>query len=121
MGGRGLCHPPDLGQLLGPAWDAADFGADQDWERHSAAIDELAELYTVWNAAVTRCRAALAAALADGGLERPAGFSWSDGRPRRCDGCSSTSSRSTHATLVNAELLREAVDGRVGEDAPNSW
>lgn len=109
------------GQPLGPEWDDADFVSDPDWEWHSAAADEPAALYAGWAAAVTRSRLAVHAALADGGLDRPAGFSWPDGR--------TPSLRRLLIDLVeeyarhtgHADLLREAIDGRVGEDAPDSW
>ncbi len=110
-----------LGRPLGPPWAEADFTSDPDWEWHSAAADEPAELYTLWAEAVSRCRAAFTEALADGGLDRPAGFVWPDGQ--------TVSRRRLLVDLIeeyarhtgHADLLREAVDGRVGEDAPDTW
>ena len=106
---------------LGPEWGDANFDADPDWEWHSAAADEPVELYARWTAAVTWCRVPLATALADGVLDRPAGFSWPDGQ--------TPSLRLLLVDLIeeyarhtgHADLVREAADGRVGEEAPDSW
>ena len=102
-------------------WQGAKFDVDPDWAWNSAADDSPADLYELWEGAVSRSRSAIAAALSDGGLDRPAGFTWPDGR--------SPSLRRLMIDLVeeyarhtgHADILREAVDGRVGEDAPDSW
>jgi hypothetical protein len=65
---------------------------------------------------VARSRAAVTEALADGGLSRPAAQPWADGR--------APSLRRTLIDLIeeyarhvgHADLLRESVDGLVGED-----
>lgn len=57
-----------LGRPISPPWDTAP---DEEWEWTSAAEDDAAELYARWRAAVERSREAWAAALADGGLDRP--------------------------------------------------
>jgi hypothetical protein len=100
-------------------WDAVDFVADPDWEWRTAADDSPEELYGLWRGAVERSRAAVAAVIADGGLDQPAtGFTTSSG-----------TSLSIRRLLVDmhdeyarhvghADLLREAVDGLVGEDPP---
>jgi uncharacterized damage-inducible protein DinB len=101
-----------------PPWDTVDWDADEDWEWHSAAADSPAELMSLWQDAVARSRVLLAAALADGGLDRPAGFTWPDGR-----------TPSTRRLLIDiieeyarhtgqADLIRESIDGLVGEDPP---
>jgi hypothetical protein len=51
-----------LGREFGPPWDTADWDADRDWEWHSAAEDSPEQLYTLWQDAVTRSRAAVAEA-----------------------------------------------------------
>jgi Protein of unknown function (DUF664) len=63
----------------------------------------------------------LAAALAAGGLDQPISLSWPDGRRpslRRllCDLIEEYGRHTGHA-----DLLREAVDGLVGEDPPVDW
>ncbi len=109
------------GEQLGAPWDAADWDADEDWEFTSAANDSPEELYGLYDAAVERARAKLDAALAKGGLDQPIHLSWDDGRHpsmRRlvCDMIEEYGRHTGHA-----DLLREAVDGRVGEDPPPGW
>jgi hypothetical protein len=59
--------------------------------------------------------------MADGALDQPIELSWSDGRRpslRRmlCDLIEEYGRHTGHA-----DLLREAVDGLVGEDPPDGW
>src|SRR5262245_35540375 len=51
-----------------PPWDTVDWAADPDWDWQSAADDPPDALRRLWDAAVARSRALIAAALADGGL-----------------------------------------------------
>jgi hypothetical protein len=107
------------GEPLGPPWDGADGGID--WEFTSAASDTPEQLYALWDGAVERSRARLDAAVADGGLDQPVHVSWPDGRHaslRRlvCDLIEEYGRHTGHA-----DLLREAVDGLVGEDPPPGW
>ena len=109
------------GQPLGAPWDTADWDSDQDWEFTSAANDTPEQLYTLWDGAVERSRARLDAALADGGLDQLVHVSAPDGRHaslRRlvCDLIEEYGRHTGHA-----DLIREAVDGRVGEDPPAGW
>jgi pimeloyl-ACP methyl ester carboxylesterase/uncharacterized damage-inducible protein DinB len=104
-----------LGLDRDPPWDTVDWAADPDWEWHSAAQDSPERLRELWQAAVARSRARAAEALADGGLDRPARRTWPDGR--------SPSLRWILVHMVeeyarhngHADLLRESVDGAVGE------
>jgi len=59
-----------LGHDLKSPWDAVDWDADPDWEWQSAAEDTPEQLTALWREAVARSRAAVAEALADGGLDR---------------------------------------------------
>lgn len=108
------------GAPMGPPWDTAPWDADPDWDFNSAADDSPDELYTLWDDTVERSRAKLDAALANGGLDQPVHLAW-DGRHlslRRllCDLVEEYGRHTGHA-----DLLREAVDGRVGEDPPAGW
>ena len=106
------------GVPMGPPWEAAAFRADPDWDWHSAADDSPEELYALWRGAVERSRAAWTAALADGSLDQPSRF--------RTDSGESPNLRRVLVDLHDeyarhvghADLLREAVDGLVGEDPP---
>jgi hypothetical protein len=108
------------GEPLGPPWDAAPWDDDADWEFSSAAGDSPEQLYALWDAAVARSRGRLDAALARGGLDQPVHHSWAGQHPslRRlvCDLIEEYGRHTGHA-----DLLREAVDGRVGEDPPAGW
>jgi hypothetical protein len=108
-----------LGRAMPAPWDTVDWDADPDWEWHSAAEDSPAQLMELWQDAVGRSRAALSEALAGGGLDQLARFTWPDGR--------SPSLRRIMIDLVeeyarhvgHADLIRESVDGLVGEDPPD--
>jgi hypothetical protein len=110
-----------LGKPLGPPWDDNGWDGDDDWEFSSAADDDPETLYALWDGAVARSRATLDAALFDGGLDQPAHATAPDGRH--------PSLRRVLFDLVEeygrhtgqADLLREAADGRVGEDPPPDW
>jgi len=114
------------GEPIGAPWDPTGgdgTGGDgtDDWEFTSAADDTPEQLYALWDGAVERSRARLTAALADGGLDQSVHLSGSDGRHaslRRlvCDLIEEYGRHTGHA-----DLLREAVDGRVGEDPPAGW
>jgi len=109
------------GEPIGGPWVDNGWNDDNDWELNSAADDKPEELYALWDGAVERSRARLAAAIADGGLDQPAHISWPDGRHpslRRlvCDLIEEYGRHTGHA-----DLIREAVDGRVGEDPPPRW
>lgn len=108
------------GELIGDPWDGRDTD-DDDWEFVSASQDRPEDLYGWYDDAVVRARTRLDAALADGGLDQLAGATWPDG--------ARFSLRRFVFDLVeeygrhtgHADMLREAVDGRAGEDPPNDW
>ncbi|MGC5015670.1 DinB family protein [Streptosporangium sp. DT93] len=109
------------GTPLGAPWNGVDWKADPDWDFASAADDTPAQLYTLWDDAVARSRTEFDAALRDGGLDQLVHLTWPDGRRaslRRivCDLIEEYGRHTGHA-----DLLREAVDGRVGEDPPAAW
>jgi hypothetical protein len=109
------------GAPLGPPWDEVDWRGDVDWPFRSAADDAPERLYALWDGAVERSRTRLDAALAGGGLDQLVHVCAPDGRHaslRRllCDLVEEYGRHTGHA-----DLLREAVDGRVGEDPPPGW
>jgi hypothetical protein len=109
------------GERLGPPWDDADWAADPDWDFNSAADDTPEQLYALWDDTIERSRASLRAALADGGLDQLVSLSTPDGRHAslRRIVCDLIEEYGRHTG--QADLLREAVDGLVGEDPPDSW
>jgi hypothetical protein len=104
------------GRRCSPPWDTVDWDADPDWEWRTAADDPPEQLMSLWQETVTRSRAAIAEALADGGLDKPAAMTWPDGR--------SPSLRRLLIDIIeeyarhvgHADLIRESVDGLTGED-----
>ncbi len=113
------------GAPLGEPWTGLGGppkGDDADaWVFGSAADDAPDDLYALYDGAVQRSHRRLAAALATGGLDQPVHIEW-PGRGhfnlRRLlfDLLEEYGRHTGHA-----DLLREAVDGRVGEDPPMDW
>ena len=109
------------GEPIAAPWDAVGWEGIEDWVFTSAAKDSPGQLYALWDGAVERSRARLGAALGDGGLDQLVHLSWPDGRH--------LSLRRLLCVLIeeygrhtgHADLLREAVDGLVGEDPPAGW
>ncbi len=103
------------------AWEGTDWDGDNDWEVNSAADDTPEQLYDLWDGAVERSRARLNAALVNGGLDQSVHFTDASGthaslRRLVCDLIEEYGRHTGHA-----DLIREAVDGRVGEDPPAGW
>jgi uncharacterized damage-inducible protein DinB len=101
-----------------PPWDAIDWDADPDWEWRSAAEDTPAQLRSMWEEAVARSRALVAEAFAAGGLDRPAAFTWPDGRTPSLRRILIDMIEEYARHVGHADLIRESVDGLVGEDPP---
>ncbi|MFE7111469.1 DUF664 domain-containing protein [Streptomyces sp. NPDC057575] len=99
-------------------WDAVDWDADPDWEWRTAAEDTPEQLLTLWRNSVTRSRAHVRQTLAAGGPGHLAAYV----HPRG----GAPSLRRLLVDLIeeyarhvgHADLLRESIDGLVGEDAP---
>jgi len=108
------------GAPVSAPWDTAPWDEDEDWDFTSAADDTPEQLYAIWDDTVRRSRERLAAALATGGLDQPVHLAWGEQR---------ASLRRLVYDLIeeygrhtgHADLLREAVDGLVGEDPPLGW
>lgn len=100
-------------------WHTVDWDAEPGWDWRTAADDTPEQLYAYWHEAVARSRATVAAALADGGLGQLAHVTNDAGQ--------SPSLRVLLVDLIeeyarhvgHADLLRESVDGLVGEDPPH--
>ena len=106
------------GESIGPPWREVNFDADPDWEWHSAASDTPQELYELWRSAVERSRAAWAAAVASGGLGQPVKFTPASGEPWNLRRVLVDLHEEYARHIGHADLLREAVDGVVGESPP---
>jgi hypothetical protein len=99
-----------------PLWSTVDWKADPDWEWHSAADDTPEQLMSLWEDAVSRSRTLVAEALADGGLDRLASFTWPDGRTPSLRRLMLDMIEEYARHVGHADLIRESVDGLVGED-----
>ncbi|WP_433709702.1 DUF664 domain-containing protein [Nocardia sp. CA-084685] len=110
------------GDPVGAPWDAFGWDGTENWDFTFDTADDTAEqLYALWDGAVERSRTRLHAALATGGIDQLVHLSSPDGRHlslRRliCDLIEEYGRHTGHA-----DLLREAVDGLVGEDPPARW
>ncbi len=107
-----------LGKELGEPWASADWDADPDWEWHSAADDTPEELTALWQAAVDRSRAIVAEALAAGGLDQPGRITFDDGQSPTLRRLLIDMIEEYARHVGHADLIRESIDGLVGEDPP---
>jgi hypothetical protein len=108
------------GAAMPAVWDDNGWHGDNDWEFSSAASDSPESLYALYDAAVARSRSTCARFLA-GGLDQQVHLAEVLGEP--------VNARRLLLDLIEeygrhtgqADLLREAVDGRVGEDPEPGW
>lgn len=107
-------------QLLGRDYPLvwAPTAEDPDWEWHSAADDSPEDLRRLWLESVARSDAAVEEALADGGLDRPLAQSdWTHTPNLRRVIVDLIEEYARHTG--HADLIRESIDGLVGEGAPS--
>jgi hypothetical protein len=109
------------GQAYGPPWDEVDFGADPDWEWRTGAQDSPEEVYALWRSAVQRSRDVVAVVLQEGGLDGAARFTGRDGRAASVREMLLDMIEEYARHTGHADLLRESVDGLVGEGAPREF
>jgi hypothetical protein len=109
------------GEPTGEPWESLGWDGSNDWEFSSAADDSPETLYGLYDGAVERSRERLGRALAEGDLGQPIHASDGEGnhanlRRLLCDLVEEYGRHTGHT-----DLLREAVDGRTGEDPPPGW
>ena len=108
------------GSNPGSPWAEADWEGDPGWTFTTAADDSPEELYRLHDEEVARARERFRTAVAHGGLDRAVAFGGDD---------FTVSLRRLLFDLLeeygrhtgHADLIREALDGRVGEDPPPDW
>lgn len=108
------------GEPPGDPWPT-DRRPSSDWTFASATEHTPEDLYSLYDGAVRRSHQRLAAALAEGGLEQSIHDNDGQGhhaslRRLLCDLLEEYGRHTGHA-----DLIREAIDGRVGEDPPGDW
>jgi hypothetical protein len=104
------------GRPPGPPWDAVDFDADPDWEWRTGAEDLPNEVMALWREAVARSRAIVEEALADGGFDRLGKTTFPDGRTPTLRRYMIDMIEEYARHVGHADLIRESVDGLVGEE-----
>ena len=113
--------PRLTGEPLAEPWATQWDGRDWSWPFTSADDDGPEQLYATYDDAVARCRTALSRTVARDGLDAPSALDDGAGnlasvRRLVCDLVEEYGRHTGHA-----DLLREAVDGLVGEDPPPGW
>lgn len=106
------------GQEYGTPWDAVDFDADPSWEWRTGALDAPDEVYALWRAAIERSRTLVPDVIEERGLDGPASFTFSNGKTPTVREMIIDMIEEYARHTGHADILREAVDGRVGESAP---
>jgi hypothetical protein len=108
-----------MGRSPGKPWEDIDWDADPEWEWRTGSEDPPDQTMELWMAAVERSRATTGDVLAQGGLDvRAKGVSDPQGN--------APSFRRILIDLIeeyarhagHADIIRESIDGVVGEDPP---
>ncbi len=105
---------------IGLPWTEVHDGTP-DWEFRTADDDSPDQLYAWYDGAVDRSRERYATAIAEGGLDRPTALTDDEGHHVSLRRMLSDLVEEYGRHTGHADLLREAVDGLVGEDPPADW
>jgi hypothetical protein len=106
-----------LGEPFGPPWDKLH-GDDPDWHLTVADDDTPEQLMTIWQDAVGRSRERIGRVLADGDLGMSAHMVWPDGNSPSLRRLLVDMIEEYGRHIGHADLIRESIDGLVGEDPP---
>ena len=109
------------GSGMPSVWDDNGWDGDNDWEFTSAALQSPTELYGLYDAAVARSRASIRATLDEGGLDSDSAVTLPDGTKASVRRILFDLLEEYGRHTGHLDLVREAVDGRVGEDPPVDW
>jgi len=109
------------GRPMPAEWDENLWDDDQDWEFSSAAEQSPEELYAQYDAAVGRAREVTRAVLDERGLDGDSAVTLPDGTRASVRRILFDLLEEYGRHTGHMDLLREAVDGRVGEDPPSDW
>jgi hypothetical protein len=100
----------------GEPWSSVDFEADPDWEWRTAKDDSPAELMSLWQKMVELSRRRVADALAVGGMDAEGRYVTRSGEHPYLRRVIVDMITEYARHLGHADLLRESVDGLVGEE-----
>ena len=109
------------GADMDQTWRENGWDADNDWEFSSAADDSPEDLYALYDGAVARARERVDAALANGGLDQEIAAADGDGHHANLRRLLLDMVEEYGRHTGHADLIREAVDGRTGEDPTPGW
>jgi hypothetical protein len=109
------------GAAMDETWQDNGWDTDDDWEFTSAADDSPEHLYALYDGAVTRARERVQAALADGGLDQEIHAANDEGQHANLRRLLLDTLEEYGRHTGHADLIRESVDGRTGEDPPPGW
>ena len=104
------------GEPMGEPWDSVDPSEWPGWEWRSALGDEPHQLRALWERAVAKSRDAVAGLLAQGTLDQPSRLTTASGEAVNVRRVLVDLHEEYARHVGHADLLREAVDGLVGED-----
>ena len=109
------------GGALPSLWDDHGWDDDDDWEFTSAADDSPEQLYAMYDGAVERARSVTRAAVDDRGLGGDSGVTLADGTRASIRRILFDLLEEYGRHTGHLDVVREAVDGRTGEDPPADW
>jgi hypothetical protein len=109
------------GGRMPEVWDGNGWHGDNEWEFTTGAQDPPAALYALYDGAVDRSRAVVRATLDDRGLDGDSGVTLADGTKASVRRILFDLLEEYGRHTGHLDLLREAVDGRTGEDPPAGW
>ncbi|HEY3736519.1 MAG TPA: DinB family protein [Jatrophihabitans sp.] len=110
-----------FGRRPAAPWDSVDWDNDPDWEWRTAAADSPDALRAGWREAVLRSRAAVNEALEDGGLDHVCWLTTRGGEHPVLRRLITDMIEEYARHVGQADLIRESIDGSVGEDAPEDF
>ena len=97
------------------------WSAEPDWEWRTGAQDAPEEVYALWRSAVQRSRDVVATVLQERGMDTATRFTRDDGRPASVREMLLDMIEEYARHTGHADLLRESVDGLVGESGPREF
>jgi hypothetical protein len=102
-------------------WDDNAWEGDQDWEFSSASEQSPAVLYALYDDAVARSREMVRAVLDERGLDADSAVALPEGGRASVRRILFDQLEEYGRHTGHLDLVREAVDGRIGEDPPADW
>ncbi len=108
------------GERLVEPWRSLGHDGTDEWEFETTSLSA-AEVYAAYDEAVVRNTRRIEEALAEGGLDLVAHVDDGNGNHPRLRRLLLDLVEEYSRHTGHADLLRESVDGRVGEDPPDDW